>query len=144
MALSHPVQIRVPHFFFDFVTLSLSRVIKLIFTNLPCSLTRNKIRQYKELGFHSSLRWKIILPILTTSLMHFCLKSWDKLLFELGNKKINVPLISKLPHIEPEVPTMKCVHACCLVSEWWLCFVIHAILHHASNKLHFWVCVALF
>ena len=37
------------------------------------------------MAFHSLLRWKrIILPILTTSLIHFSLKDWENVLFGLG------------------------------------------------------------
>ena len=40
------------------------------------------ITQYKELCFHSLLRWKmIILPILTTSLIRFPFKGWENVLF---------------------------------------------------------------
>ena len=44
------------------------------------------ITQYKELGFsHILLRWKmIILPTFTT--WHFISKSWENVLFELGNE----------------------------------------------------------
>ena len=36
------------------------------------------ITQFENLAFHSLLRWKIIiLPILTTSLIHFTLKGWE-------------------------------------------------------------------
>ena len=44
-------------------------------SNLPCSLNRNITSHSMEnVAFHSLLRWKmIILPILTTSLMHFLL-----------------------------------------------------------------------
>ena len=36
------------------------------------------ITQHEELAFHSLLRWKmIILPILTTSLIHFPFKGWE-------------------------------------------------------------------
>ena len=45
-------------------------------SNFPCSFTRNiTSHSMKDLAFHSWLRWKmIILPILTTSLIHFLLK----------------------------------------------------------------------
>ena len=42
-------------------------------SNFPCSLTRNiTSHSMKNLAFHGLLRWKmIILPLLTTSLIHF-------------------------------------------------------------------------
>ena len=46
----------------------------------------------KNLAFHSLLRWKIILlPILTTSLIHFSLKGWENVvvLFEHGSERAN-------------------------------------------------------
>ena len=44
-----------------------------------------------NLAFHSLLRWKMtILPILTTSLIHFSLKGWENVLFELGSERVNV------------------------------------------------------
>ena len=54
-------------------------------SNYPCSLTRNMTSHIiKNLAFHSLLRWKmIILPILTTSLIHFSLKSWKNILFDM-------------------------------------------------------------
>ena len=55
-------------------------------SNFPCSLTRNITpRSMKKLAFHSLLRWKMImLPILTTSLIHFYPEGWENVLFELG------------------------------------------------------------
>ena len=32
----------------------------------------------------------IILPVLTTSLIHFFLKGWEKVLFELGSERVNL------------------------------------------------------
>ena len=41
----------------------------------------------KNLAFHSLLRWKIIvLAILTTSLIHFFIRGWENLFFELGGR----------------------------------------------------------
>ena len=42
------------------------------------------------LSFHSLLRWEVIklLPILTTSLIHFSLKGWENLLFEPGSESV--------------------------------------------------------
>ena len=46
------------------------------------------ITQYEELGFQSLLRRKmIILPILTTSLIHFSLKCWENIILELGGER---------------------------------------------------------
>ena len=42
----------------------------------------------ENLAFHSLPRWKmIILPIFTTSLIHFSLKGWENVLFELGRSE---------------------------------------------------------
>ena len=64
----------------------------------PCSLARNITSHSKEnLAFHSLLGWKmIILPILTTSFIHFSLKGWENVLFDLGSERVkkvatNVP-----------------------------------------------------
>ena len=56
----------------------------------PCSLTRNITSHSMEnLGCHQLLRWKmIILPILTTSLIHFSLKGCENVLFELGSESV--------------------------------------------------------
>ena len=60
--------------------LSLPRVINFKFS---CSLTSNiTSHSMKNMAFHSLLRWKmIILPILTTSLIHFSLKGWENVTF---------------------------------------------------------------
>ena len=52
-------------------------------SNFPCSLPRNiTSHSMKNLAFHSSLRWEmIILPILTMSLKHFSLKGWENVIF---------------------------------------------------------------
>ena len=52
-------------------------------SNFPCSLTRNiTSHSRKNLAFHSLSRWTmIILPILTTSVMHFSFKGWENILF---------------------------------------------------------------
>ena len=43
----------------------------------------------KNLAFHYLLRWKmIILPILTTSLVHFPLQSWENVLFKLVSERV--------------------------------------------------------
>ena len=43
----------------------------------------------KNLAFHRLLRWKIIIPqILTTSLIHFSLRGWESVLFELGTERV--------------------------------------------------------
>ena len=68
----------------------LQRVIN---SNFPCSLTRN-IAPYsnmKNLAFHSLLKWEIIiLPILTTSLIHFSSNVWENVLFELESERANI------------------------------------------------------
>ena len=57
--------------------------------NFPCSLTINTTtHSMKNLAFHRSLRWKmIILRILIASLIHFYLKGWENVLFELGSER---------------------------------------------------------
>ena len=43
----------------------------------------------KNLAFHRLLRWKMImLPILTTTLIHFLFKGWENVLFELGSERV--------------------------------------------------------
>ena len=45
----------------------------------------------KNLAFHSLLRWKmIIVPIPTTSLIHFLFVGWENVLFELGSEGVKV------------------------------------------------------
>ena len=45
--------------------------------------------------FIALLRWKlIILPILATSLVHFSLKGWENVLFELGSGRVNITALS--------------------------------------------------
>ena len=60
-------------------------------SNSPSSPTRNtKSRSKENLAFHSLLRWKmIIIQILATSLMHFLLKGWENVLFELRSGRVN-------------------------------------------------------
>ena len=43
----------------------------------------------ENLAFHSLLRWKMTLPILTTSPTHFSLKGWENVLFERGSERAN-------------------------------------------------------
>ena len=58
--------------------------------SLPRNITSHSI---KNLAFHSlPKRTMIILPILTTSLMHFFLKGWENVLFELGSKTLKTVL----------------------------------------------------
>ena len=60
-------------------------------SNFPCSLTRNTASHGMEnLAIHSLLEWKIIVPpILATSLIHFLLKGWDNVLYELRSERVN-------------------------------------------------------
>ena len=52
------------------------------FSNFPCSPP--------EILYITQYKWKIIiLPILTTSFIHFSLQSWENVLFELGNEGVN-------------------------------------------------------
>ena len=61
-------------------------------SNFPCSLTRSITSHSMEnLAFHSLRRWQmIILPILTTSLIHISLKGWENVLFELGSERVKL------------------------------------------------------
>ena len=43
----------------------------------------------------------IILPILTTPLIHFCLKGWENVLFELGSERVRST--SGTDHLRPLV-----------------------------------------
>ena len=45
--------------------------------------------------FIASLRWKlIILPIIATPLVHFSLKGWENVLFELGSERVNNKMLN--------------------------------------------------
>ena len=47
------------------------------------------LHSMKNLAFHGLLAWKMItLPILTTSSIHYFLKGWGKVLFELGSERV--------------------------------------------------------
>ena len=61
-------------------------------SNFSCSLTRNiPSHSMENLAFHILLRSKmIILPTLTTSLIHFSLKGWENVLFELRSERGNL------------------------------------------------------
>ena len=62
------------------LSLSLPRVISVKFLGQPHQ--KHITQSMENVAFHRLLRWKmIILPILTTSLIHFSLKSWENLLF---------------------------------------------------------------
>ena len=67
-------------------TLSLPRVINF---KLPLQLHQKFTpHSMKNLAFHSLLSWKmIILPILTTSLIHLSLKGWGNVHFEPGSER---------------------------------------------------------
>ena len=58
----------------------------------PYSLTWNITSHSMEnLAFHCLLRWTMImLPILTTSLIHFSLYGWENGLFELGGERVQI------------------------------------------------------
>ena len=69
-------------------------------SNFSSSLTRNITpHRMKNLDFHSLFRRRMInLPILTTSLIHFSLKGWDNLLFELALMQLGLtPFATSLP-----------------------------------------------
>ena len=84
------------------LTLSLPRVINLQFPLQPHQ--KCCIKQYEELSFHSSLRWKMIaLPILTTSPIHFSLGKVERMYFlNLGVKGL------KTIWITVETPSLDC------------------------------------
>ena len=55
-------------------------------SNFLCSLTRNITSdRMKNLAFHSLLRWQMIILL---SLIHFSLKGWENVLFELGSERV--------------------------------------------------------
>ena len=64
-------------------------------SDFPCGLTRNiPSHSTKNFTFHRLLRWKmIILQTLTTALIHFSLKGWENVLFELASERVNPVLI---------------------------------------------------
>ena len=79
-----------------------------------------------NLAFHSLLRWKlIILPILTTSVIHFSSKGWENVLCELRSERVKpvvltVLLLNQTQKTHPafsekndfalEFPTLTCLH----------------------------------
>ena len=67
-------------------------------SNFPCSPTRNiPSCSMENLAFHSLLRWKmIILPILTTSLIHFPLKVGRMYFWDLEVKGLIVILFTEV------------------------------------------------
>ena len=67
-------------------------------SNFPCSLTRNITSHSMEnLAFRSLLWWRrIILPILTTSLIHFSLGGWENVHSDLTQRwQWHRPLVFK-------------------------------------------------
>ena len=51
---------------------------------------------HEELGFHSLLRWKmIILPILTTILIHISVEGWENVLLNLGVEGLSHHMFSR-------------------------------------------------
>ena len=87
------------------LTLSLPSLINFKF---PCSLTRNMTSHSKEnLAFYHLRRWKMImLPILTTSLIHCSLKGWENVLFYLGSERVKQ---TRSPCINHCVPAEFCL-----------------------------------
>ena len=64
----------------------------------------------KNLAFHTLLRWNMItLPILNTSLIHFSIKGWEDLLFELRGERVKwwYKFISSRYLIQTREATMK-------------------------------------
>ena len=59
-------------------------------SNFSCSLTRNITSHSMEnLAFHSLLRLKNeVVPILTTSLVHFSIEGWENVPFEIGIERV--------------------------------------------------------
>ena len=83
-------------------------------SNFPCSLTSNITSHSMEnLAFHSLLRWKmIVLPILTTSLIHFFERWWENVLFELGTERIKrTRKLRRRGGRQPGVYTVCCCHS---------------------------------
>ena len=72
------------------VTLSLPRVINFKFRLQPPQ--KYNITQYGELDFSSITQMNnmIILPTLTASLIHFSLKGWENVLFDLWGERVNL------------------------------------------------------
>ena len=71
---------RVRHRYNLLAPRSLPRVINIKFPLQPHQ--KYYITRYEGLDFHGLLRWKMImLPILTTSLLHLSLKGWENVLF---------------------------------------------------------------
>ena len=61
-------------------------MLSALWTTGPRNITSHSM---ENLAFHRLLRWNMItLPILTTSLIHFSLKGWENVLFELGRERI--------------------------------------------------------
>ena len=73
---------------FQFQLRPLFRVQEWSISNFSCSLPRNiTSHSMKNLPLHSLLRWNmIILPIPTTSLIHFSLEGWENVLFKRGSE----------------------------------------------------------
>ena len=64
-------------------------------SNFSWSLTSNVTsHSMKRLAVHSLLRLKHFcsIPILTTSLIHFSIKGWENVPFELGSERVNAPV----------------------------------------------------
>ena len=96
-------------------------------SHLPCSLTRNiTSHSMKNLAFHSLLRWKIIiLPILTTSLIHFSLKGLGGCMFwtwEWKGQSTTITISAFLSWFSPEV------------LEWLFNWSIDVIINYCNNR----------
>ena len=98
--------------------------------NFPCNLARNiASHSMKKLAFHNSLRWKmIILPILTTSPVHFCFQG----LGECNFLNLGVKGLTHLSGLR-SMQTCWCTcwrkdgglswTTCCILSRVWKCAI---------------------
>ena len=83
------------------LTVSPPRVINFKFLLQPQHIMRN-------LAFHSLLGQKmIILPILTTSLIHFALNGWENVLLNSGDIRVNVSDIQQISELREAVLDLK-------------------------------------
>ena len=90
------------------LALSFQRVINFKF---PCSLNRIiTSHSMKNLGFHSLLRWTmIILPIPTTSLIHLSLKGWETVTWKrkCSTTVLCAALLLSSGHVGPRMPSQE-------------------------------------
>ena len=112
-------------------------------SNFSCSLTRNITSHSMEnLTFHSLLIWEmIILPILTTSLIHVLYKSLENVLFELSThlfwSSSNQHLATALASVKLAAQTLIRVPPLPLATVGFAFFIAtHASKAWSSGSLH--------